>query len=291
MNIQEVTSSSKWGGKNGDTLTVEYLISGTADRVRAYIEFCCYIQSRFRKREGLFLQTMEVAIKPNAVDFWTGKATWSTNDRERAVWSGSTQNGNATIKRSKKTVDWGPKAFKHMFDPFNKNVPVPNFKGAINVVNGEANGVSITIPKWTHNVKINYRGDLLPPDYFAALHRMTGTVNNAPIWFFQKGEVLFMGADWTTKYERDHLGNLVQWFTFTFYFEAEPNVDVEVADGNIRETVHKEGQQYIWTYFEPKKDDDAKAIIPRPDTIYVEQVYDYADFSFFGFDGPYYEFQ
>ena len=290
MNIQEVTSSSKWGGKNGDTLTVEYLISGTADRVRAYIEFCCYIQSRFRKREGLFLQTMDVEIKPNAYDFWTGKATWSTNDRERAIWSGSTQGDTINIKQSKNTVDWGP-AWENLDAPdLAFIVPTPNFNRAINVDKDEVKGCEILIPKWEHNVKISYRGDLLSANYFSALHRMTGTVNNAPVWFFRKGEVLFKGADWTTKYERDHLGNLVQWFTFTFYFTAEPNVDIKVIDKGPRSTVHKEGQQYIWFYYETQKDEKAKILVPKPTTAYVEQVYDYSDFSFFGFDGPYYEF-
>lgn len=51
-------------------------------------------------------------------------------------------------------------------------------------------------------------------------------------------------------------------------------------------TLEKEGHQYVWSYFEPKKDNTAKVIIPVPTAVYCEQIYDYSDFSFFGFGAP-----
>ena len=159
----------------------------------------------------------------------------------------------------------------------------PNFARAINVKEGVPQGCTQQCPKWEHKVKITRLRADTPDTYFAAVHRMTGTVNSAPCWFFRRGELLFTGIDWSTRDVRNELGNMERKIDFTFNFSGEPNVTL---DYGALGTLEKEGFQYVWPYFEPKKDNAAKVIIPVPTAVYCEQIYAYSDFSFFGFSGP-----
>ena len=46
--------------------------------------------------------------------------------------------------------------------------------------------------------------------------------------------------------------------------------------------ISKEGWQYLWVRFIDDEDTTAKALIKRPVSAYVEQVYSYGDFSGLG---------
>ena len=271
INIQEKTASRKWGGKDGDTLKVDYKITGTEDSLRAYIEFCCYIQSHHRIREGLFIQTMDVDAREEENTPFTAHATWTTENIEMPVFTGNTIKGRKHITQSLETA-----SFAHPLG-------LVGIQGIEQQPGEPPKGCDIIVPAWSHTVKFSRLRSLTPDTYFAALHHMTGTVNNAPFWFFRKGEVLFTGVEWDTTYQLDKLGNRRTWINFTYHFEAKPN---ETIVHPRLGTVHKDGQHYLWYRYEAQKNNAQKVIVPWVTAILSERVYEYSDFSFFGFGGP-----
>jgi hypothetical protein len=43
--------------------------------------------------------------------------------------------------------------------------------------------------------------------------------------------------------------------------------------------ISKKGWEYMWIRYEDAEDEDAKQIVKRPSAVFIEQVYDYGDFS------------
>lgn len=75
-----------------------------------------------------------------------------------------------------------------------------------------------------------------------------------------------------------------QWriedWEITFRFAASPNV-TNLSLGNIT-VAAKEGWHYLWVRFADDEDNAAHTLIKKPIAAYVEQVYEYGDFSGLG---------
>lgn len=145
--------------------------------------------------------------------------------------------------------------------------PKPNFKNAINVQDDEVQGVDILVPQYSFSETHYLSVDTVTSQFKAYLFWTTGKVNDAPFKGFQKGEVLFLGASGDKRSDAD--------WEITFRYIASPNVS-NLTIGDIQ-GINKEGWQYLWILF--KEENHAGRRVKRPNHIYIEQIYDYADFS------------
>jgi len=148
----------------------------------------------------------------------------------------------------------------------------PDFQGAIGVNQDQIEGTDITVPIYNFTETHQIDDALVTGAYKAALFFLTGKVNDAPFKGFARGEVLFLGASGAKRGFED--------WEITFRFAASPNV-TDLHLGNIV-VASKEGWHYLWIRFADEEDNAAKTLIKKPIAAYVEQVYEYGDFSGLG---------
>jgi len=84
--------------------------------------------------------------------------------------------------------------------------------------------------------------------------------------------VLFCGAGGSKRGEED--------WEVTFKWAASPNkTDIKIGGITVPS---KEGWHYLWVRYRDKDDQAAKELVKDPVAAYVEQVYEYSDFSQLG---------
>lgn len=98
-------------------------------------------------------------------------------------------------------------------------------------------------------------------------------INRFPFRGHLEHEVLFLGASGS---QRGLAGDV----EINFRFAAQPTV-AELEVGPIV-GIDKEGWDYLWVWYDERKDNNANVTIKRPIYAYVEQVYDDSDFALLG---------
>jgi len=146
----------------------------------------------------------------------------------------------------------------------------PNFKQAIGVSTDSVEGVDITVPVFNFTETHIIADTLVTGTYKLALFALTGQVNNAAFKGFAAGEVLFLGASGSKRGTDD--------WEITFRFAASPNV-TGLTIGDIT-GVAKKGWEYLWIRYADAEDEHT--LVKQPVAAYVEQVYQYGDFSGLG---------
>lgn len=154
----------------------------------------------------------------------------------------------------------------------------PNFQHAVGYSNGQFQGVDVVVPQFGFTLNIERRCIYVPDAQIAFLHNITGKTNLAPMWIFNQGEVLFLGVSGDSFWKKKN-GVDVPYYRLSFEFEAMPSI----VNGTIPPFtgINKKGMEYFWTFHADKKDEDSGITIPVPLAAYVEEVYPYADFSWF----------
>lgn len=258
-----ITVEQKWQGAQVDneTITSEYIVSGTSDEFAAQAALDAYA--------AILVGTL---VKQNAritgrisEDKWEGEVSWGKIDPPEtgdSSFSFDTSGGNQHVTQSLATV--GTHAAP--------GLTAPNFKGAIGVTTGSVDGVDITIPVYSFSETHYIDVALVTAGYKATLFGLTGTVNNGAFRGFSAGEVLFLGASGSQRGEED--------WEISFRFVASPNVTGLVV-GDIT-GIAKGGWEYLWVRYRDEEDTAAKALVKRPVAAYVEQVYPAGDFSGLG---------
>ena len=207
----------------------------------------------------LFLDDYHIVHLGNGV--WEGTAhyvKWKSESQYSFDTGGGTQHVTQSIVNVGKYAATGFTA--------------PDFMGAIGVTDDRVEGTDITVPVFNFTETHYIEKALVTGAYKLALFSLTGKVNGSGFKGFAKGEVLFLGASGSKR-------GLDDW-EITFRFAASPNV-AGLSLGSIT-GISKEGWQYLWVRFIDDEDPTAKALIKRPVSAYVEQVYSYGDFSNLG---------
>jgi hypothetical protein len=148
----------------------------------------------------------------------------------------------------------------------------PNFAGAINVTENGVDGVDIVIPKLEFQIDKVLRKSTKWFEYLMHITQLTGSVNAAPFGLFARGEVLYLGADFSVQGGGDT--------NFTHKFMASPNRTI--ANNNALKfgpisNVEKMGHDYLWVDYIAME--ESGFVIREPRTVHVHQVYPYADFT------------
>jgi len=240
------------------TATLTYTVRGTADEsvVRAQVDAAA-------PASYLSLVVDSISLEPVWIDTVTESGVWTVTvnyvrDKGDSQRTFDTGGGTAHITQSLETVATAGQV-------------APDLKGAIGVNGDNVSGTDITIPvfNFTETHKIPLASVTLA--YAKTLAGLTGTVNDAAFKGFAKGEVLFMGASGSQKGADD--------WEITFSFAASPHTTVSFDDDYLAD-IEKGGWEYLWVRF--ADDEDENQLIKKPQSVYVERVYEYGDFSGLG---------
>ncbi|MDI1345271.1 MAG: hypothetical protein PSV22_14385 [Pseudolabrys sp.] len=153
---------------------------------------------------------------------------------------------------------------------------VPDFKFAIGISrNGNSisvDGCDVVVPEFAYSETHYISAASVTNAYVQALKSLTGKTNDSPFKGFAIGEVLFLGASGSQRGSSD--------WRIDFSFKISENVTGKTI-GDIT-GIDKPGHAYLWVLSEDVEDTAAKTLVRRPSAVYVEQVYESADFSLLG---------
>jgi hypothetical protein len=247
-------------GNEGDSPSAElrFVIRGTNDdvTVRGLLEASSPLTY-------LGLRRTDYSFEPLGGEVWNGSVRYS--ETEEPQFTFDTGGGSQHVSQSLTTVG------RHAAP----NETAPVFHGAIGVNDDQVAGTDITVPVYNFTETHFIHNDLVTPAYKLALFSLTGKVNGSAFKGFAKGELLFLGASGSKRGKDD--------WEITYRFAASPNAD-DLTLGDIS-GISKEGWHYLWVRFADDEDTAAKALIKKPVAVYVEQVYQYGDFSLLGLEG------
>lgn len=147
----------------------------------------------------------------------------------------------------------------------------PDFGGAINVDSeNKVNGVDVTSCSLSFSEKHYFTNSKMTNAFKRTLGDLAGCVNNGSFKGWAAGEVLFIGASGSRrgKTSKD------KW-EITFRFNVSRNAtNIHVDDITIPS---KRGWDYLWVLY--ANNVDQNRLTKKAVAAYVEQVYDYANFS------------
>jgi hypothetical protein len=248
----------------GDSASVElqYVIRGTASDLEAKSALgdAAPVLYDGLPRESRRVSPIFVDIGNPEGSIWEGVARYGRTPRPEtgeSEFSFDTGGGTQHITQSLSTV--GAYAAP--------GEACPSFGGAIGVTRDSVEGVDITVPvyNWTET---HYLDDAyVSSSYKASLFHLTGKVNQSSFRGFEPGEVLFLGASGSRRADED--------WEITFRFAASPNRR-GLTVGQIT-GIRKRGWEYLWVRYADAE--DSGVLVKRPVSAYVEQVYEYGNFS------------
>lgn len=142
-----------------------------------------------------------------------------------------------------------------------------DFKQLIGVNDGNVEGTDITIPALKITAHFKHPAAVITLPRIKQLARLTGKTNSAPFLTFADNEVLFMGAvgNEGTDVETD----------VAYHFAMSENAD-DLSIGDIAD-IAKKGWEVVWVRWQEKVDTDE--LVKQPKAVYVERVYDSANFA------------
>lgn len=224
---------------------------------------------------GLPLTRRSFSLEQTGHQLWEGSVTFATPN-----WnpSGSTQEqpDEATVDYSFDTTGATTKITQSLATT-SYGADAPDHKGAINVTKDSVEGVEIVVPALTWTETHQIPRSLVTVDYIKTLSRMSGKVNASEFRGFAAGEVLYHGASGSTQ------GGTTDLVPVQFKFEASENTTEgnKITIGDLAD-IDKDGHEYLWVQYEEVDDTDAQVVTRNPKWVFVEQVYEEADFSILG---------
>lgn len=213
--------------------------------------------------DGLPMTSYSYAEDDDGSNHFIFSATYSTRPAVALLrWGFDTTGGTIKLTTSKNTTSYAP-----------SGRTAPDFQGAIGVKNtgkdAEPEGVDVVIPGLKLTATYKWAAGTLDITYVKTVAGLTGRTNNATFYGFAEGELLFLGMT----------GELTPVGTqeVQYHFLASANA-TGLTIGSIS-SIAKKGHDYLWVVFEADQDSTAKKLVQRPLGVYVERVYDPADFA------------
>ena len=180
-------------------------------------------------------------------------------------WSFDTTGGSIRLTTSKNTTRYAP-----------SGRTAPDFQGAIGVKNtgkdAEPEGVDIILPGLKLTATYRWPKDTVNLAYAKTLAGLTGRTNNNTFHTFAAGELLFLGAT----------GDIVPGVANELRYDFLASQNATGLTIGAISGIAKKGHEYLWVAFEATDDTSAKKLVQRPLGVYVERVYDEANFADIG---------
>ncbi len=259
VSVQEKWESRRTTEGENPSVELVYVIRGTSDDLEASAALLTASPLTYH---GLVRQSRE--LERLAEDAWQGSVRYGVRQTNAGdvEWEFDTTGGTEHITHSLGTVGTYPAPGRI----------APNFRQAIGVSGDNIQGLDVVVPVFNFTLRATLPDSMVTPAYRATVYWLTGCVNQSPFYGFAAGELKFLGATGAKR-------NQDSW-QITYRFAASPNVNGLVIGGITGIT--KRGWDYLWVYSEAQADDDAKALVPVPIAVYIEQVCRYADFTQLG---------
>ena len=209
--------------------------------------------------DGRYLS--EWTVKEEGGNLWSGTLRY-TLDASDDEFTFSTGGGTQRITQSLGTVSsYAPPGFT-----------APDFLGAIGVSEDRVEGTDIVVPTYQFSETHRFADTFVAAGFKSVLFALTGTINDATFKGLAAGECLFLGASGTKRG--------VDAWSITFNFAGSPNTASQTI-GDIT-GISKNGWDYLWVRYADFVDSFAYSLVKRPIGVYVERVYQPADFSDLG---------
>lgn len=175
-------------------------------------------------------------------------------------WSVDISAVTEKITQSKETID--SVAFGGFFIPNNNRAIGITADGTVEGCDRVSSHVEFSISRTFGFITLGY---------IDLLRSLVGKTNDDTWYGFPRGSVLFMGASLQSKDASK--------CSVSFKFAARPNeTGIEIVPGEP--TVDKKGWEYLWVMY--KNVQDNNVLTQQPRGVYVERIYDEADYSLIG---------
>lgn len=252
----------------------KYLFVGTNDTTFMEATLLANTPTAVQTARGEAVR-QQIRLRNVGPDLWEGTVDYGLADEpdsRKAPETGDveisfdTTGGTAHVTTSLETVGTYPIA----------GYVAPDHKGLINVTSAGVEGTDIVASSLKMNL-VGYLPDAVAgqPAYWRNAKALTGQMNDAAFYGFDRGEVQFLGQ---TGQQRGRGDWKVQ-----AGFKIEGNVqNLVVANGEITVTT-KLGHDYIWFLCKRVEDATAGALAMRPKAAYVERILYFKDFTTLGF--------
>lgn len=240
---------------NPASITKLYTLCGFTDAAAAY-SYAASMTAAVSIGAGQVLYRQNISVDPVGYDVWDVSVPYGTLDKTVGEYrfSFSTTGGTVTIRQAKEHVAVFPAG-------------KPNNQGAIDVQNGEAQGVEIVIPALKLTYTFRHPLGFVNEALAVKLARLTGRTNSA-IWHgFKAGECLFLGAS----------GSDGSTAEAEVQYEIACSEELTSATVGAITGVNKKGWDISWSSF--VDDEDGGKPVRIVDYISVERVYDSFDFA------------
>ena len=261
ISIEEKFDSREYIEGDNAAVVLTYIIRGTDNDLEAKTALATNTPTIY---DGLVRQSYGVDYLGPFM--WTGTVRYGLIQRQpetgQSVFAFDTGGGAQHITQSLVTIN--------RYAPPGKTAP--DFGGAIGVTHDNVEGVDITVPVYTFSETHYLPDSAITGAYKLTLFNLTGTVNNATFKGFAAGECLFLGASGSKRGSED--------WEITFRFAGSPN-KTGITIGDIT-GIAKKGWEYLWVRYADTEDATAQAVVKKPLAVYVEQVYEYGNFSLLG---------
>jgi len=216
------------------------------------------------------LPLRDVSIKETAPETWECQAHYGARKPPKQYeykFAFDTTGGRQKITQSLETIG--------KYAPPNKTAA--DHKGAIGVTDHGVEGCEIVVPKFSWSE--TWQLPIADYDwaYSQSLKAITGRVNANVFRGFPAGQVLFRGGKGSAS-SKDP--NIIE---ITYSFDQSDDVQAQTV-GDIT-SINKAGWQYLWVHYTEEHDTTADALARRPDSVYVERVYDATSFTALGIGG------
>jgi hypothetical protein len=270
-----VTATEKFESRRltaGDDATLElvYTVAGTDDESEAKIATLAASPERYGSPQNLpYLFRRSVQVEPEGPGLWVATVRY---DRQ---WQVLIHGGGVTRvagpgDRFEFDTSGGTQHITQSLATPGRYGQAPDNQGAIGVSQTAVEGTDIVVPVFNFSETHHFLD--ISWSQRREIAELTGKVNQSAFRGFSPGEVLFLGASGGRRNSFDD----TPW-SVTFRFAASPNRS-NFAVGPINVS-SKKGWEYMWIRYAPSDDAESGTRIKRPVGVYIERVYEEANFS------------
>ena len=149
--------------------------------------------------------------------------------------------------------------------------PAPDLKGAIGWNGKDVEGCDQIVPQWNFSETYHFTDASVTQEYIGQIYKLTGTVNSNQFRYLKPGEGLLFGASGSQK----RIGD--DW-EVTFKFGGSPNLSPIPDLHGAFATIDKKGWEHMTVVYGWEVD-PSNEICKQPRYVYIDQIYNEADWG------------
>jgi hypothetical protein len=265
LTVEEFIKSPRITGDfHQSTREIAYKIRGTSDPDAAYAALVAAAPASVTV-DGITLAKRVFTVDYVDEQIFDGTVTYS----KKSLDNEELQAGESSYQFE---TGGGTKQVSYAIATTKYPASAPDMANAVNFDGEKINGVEVQAPVFNFSETHVLPAASVTGAYKLALFNATGKVNSGSFKGFAQGEVLFLGASGSKRGDDD--------WEISFRFAASPNATGLVVAGISG--IAKKGWEYLWVNWCKEVDSPTNALKPKAQGVYVQQVYEYANFATLG---------